>query len=133
MFEQESGLVISKPSVPVQCASNLRSVVAVNMSPGSNRTRSEVPVPCSPSDEVVDVAAATADGERANREDDEDIASRLDQQASLQSLTGSQTLPARLHYQSDTHNQHSHRRTPIRNVFSCDTGSYIIIIITTVK
>jgi len=109
----------------MECVNNASSVAAVDQSPGTNRTGSAVPVPCSPTDEVVDVAAAPVDGERNQRDDD--IAGRLDQ-LSLQPLSrcvsGSQTVPARLHPPSDTRNQRSRQRVSLGNVIRCDTGSY---------
>ena len=114
----------SKPCVPVQCASNVSSVAAADLSPGSNRTGSQVPVPCSPSGDVVDVAAAVTDGERIDYDDD-DVASRVDR-VSLQSRSRSlsQTVPARLYQQSDVGSHHSRQRAPLRNVFSCDSGNF---------
>jgi len=117
MFDQESRSVSPRPrGVPVQCVNTASSVPAVNQSPGTDRTGSAVPVPCRPSDELVDV-----EGVRSEQQRDRDIASRLDQ-VSIQSLTGSQTVPARLHQNSDSLNQRSRQRAPLRNAFSCDTG-----------
>jgi len=118
--------------IPVECASKMLSVAAVDHSPGSNKTGSAAPVQCRPTDEVVDVAA---DGGRTGPDPPEDdagyVASQLSQ-VSLQSWSGSssgvvQTVPARYHRRSsdsDARNQRPHQRTPLRNVFSCDTGSY---------
>jgi len=128
----------SGPSVPpVLCASKVSSVAAVDHSPGSIPTGSAVAEQCHLTDEVVDVAAAAAEGDRAgpDRPQDNNIASQLSQ-VSLQPWTGSsssgvtQTVPARLHRQSsdsDARNQRAHQRTPLRNVFSCDTGIYTVI------
>jgi len=116
--------------VPMECASGAVSVAAVNQSPGTNRTGSAVPVPCSPTDLVDVAAAAPDDGQRtgSHHQGDDDITSRLEQlHAWSGSVAGSHTVPARLHQQSDTHNQHPHQRTPLRNVFSCGTGKYISI------
>jgi len=72
---QESRSVSPRLQAPVECASNAASVAAVDHSPGTNRTGSAVPVPCSPSNELVIVAPA-ADG---TSQRDEDIPYRLDQ------------------------------------------------------
>lgn len=126
-------------TVPVECEGSQSSVAAVDQSPGSNMTGSAVPVECRPTEEIVDVAEAADGGEAGSdqpRDDDEDdnvadVVTRLNQVSTEAwtgsgSVSGTQTLPARLHSQQAADISGPRRRSLLRNVFCGDSDNTMV-------